>query len=89
MKYETYGIKAEGCPFYFKVATFDDLTEIYLVYGSPEVIISHSMQIYNGKSLSRASSVAHCVKFVEMLSRAVFKIEEPTSNTNRKAKNER
>ena len=84
MKYETYRVKAETCPFYFKVATTDDLTEIYLVSSNPDGVVLDSMQIYNSKPLPRSSSVALCVEFIEMLSRSVFdlKIEANVSSTN-------
>ena len=84
MKYETYRVKAEACPFYFKVATTDDLTEIYLVRSNPDGVVLGSMQIYNSKPLPRASSVALCVGFIGMLSRSVFdlKIESDVSSTN-------
>lgn len=84
MKYETYRVKAKACPFYFKVATTDDLTEVYLVRSNPDGVVLGSMQIYNSKPLPRASSVALCVQFIGMLSRSVFdlKIESDVSNTN-------
>ena len=84
MKYETYRVKAETCPFYFKVATTDDLTEIYLVSSNPDGVVLDSMQIYNSKPLPRSSSVALCVGFIGMLSRSVFdlKIEADVPSTN-------
>ena len=75
MKYETYRVKAETCPFYCKVATTDDLTEIYLVSSNSDGVVLDSMQIYNSKPLPRSSSVALCVEFIEMLSRSVFDLK--------------
>lgn len=83
MKYETYRIKADGFPFYFKVATDDDRTEIYFVNNRGTNGI-HSMLIREGSPLSRPSVAGWCLQWIGMISRSVFglKIESDVPSTN-------
>lgn len=83
MNYDTYRIKADGFPFYFKVATDDDRTEIYFVNNRGTDSI-HSMLIREGSPLSRPSVAGWCLQWIGMISRSVFglKIEADVSNTN-------
>jgi len=83
MKYDTYRIRAEGFPCYFKVATYDDRTEIYFVINGGGGDI-RSMLIREGSPLSRASVAGWCIQFIGAISRSVFglKIESDVPSTN-------
>lgn len=83
MNYDTYRIRAEGFPCYFKVATYDDSTEIYFVINGGGGDI-RSMLIREGSPLSRASVAGWCIQFIGAISRSVFglKIESDVPSTN-------
>lgn len=83
MKYDTYRIRAEGCPYYFKAATSEHETEVYLVRSDKKGDVLGSLKIHEGAVLPRSAAVGCCMTFIGIISKAVFdlKIEESVPST--------
>lgn len=60
MKYETYRVKAGGYPFYFKVATDEYKTSIYLVRSDNKGDVLGSLKIYESKPIDRINVIQWC-----------------------------
>lgn len=87
MKYENYRIKAKNkrCPFYFKVVTADDLTEIYFVQilGGE---VKDSMQLYCGPQLAREKVLEACRSWLQAISGEYFDFERDEAVGENKAR---
>lgn len=77
MKYDTYRVKAEGCPYYFKVATDEHETEIYLVRSDKNGEVLGSLKIHEGEPVDRDDVMLMVNVWKSIFAKCLFnKIEE-------------
>lgn len=85
MKYETYRVKAEGCPYYFKVATDEHETEVYLVRSDKKGDVLGSLKIHEGEPADRDDVVLMVNVWKSIFAKFSFnKIESDVPSTNEK-----
>ncbi len=83
MKYDTYRVKAEGCPYYFKVATSEHETEIYLVRSDKKGDVLGSLKIHEGGPADRDDVMLMVNVWKSIFAKFSFcKIESDVSSTN-------
>lgn len=83
MKYETYRVKAEGCPYYFKVATSERETEIYLVRSDDKGDVLGSLKIHEGEPADRDDVMFMVNVWKSIFAKCSFnKIESDVPSTN-------
>ena len=75
MKYETYRLKAAGCPFYFKVCTDECETVIYFVRGNAKGDVLGSLEIRTGEPMDKISAFIWCDRWVRSLLLSPFCFE--------------
>lgn len=79
MKYDTYRIRAEGCPYYFKVATDEHETEVYLVRSDKKGEVLGSLKIHEGEPMDRDDVMLMVNVWKSIFAKFSFnKIEEDT-----------
>lgn len=83
MKYDTYRVKAEGCPYYFKVATSEHETEIYLVRSDKKGDVLGSLKIHEGEPVDRDDVMLMVNVWKSIFAKCSFnKIESDVPSTN-------
>ena len=83
MKYDTYRVKAEGCPYYFKVATSERETEIYLVRSDDKGDVLGSLKIHEGEPADRDDVMLMVNVWKSIFAKFSFnKIESDVPSTN-------
>lgn len=80
MKYDTYRIKAEGCPYYFKAATDERETEVYLVRSDKKGDVLGSMLIHQGKPADRGEVMLMVNVWKDIFAKCLFNKIEETNN---------
>lgn len=80
MKYETYRLKADGFPFYFKVATDEYETSIYFVRSDNKGDVLGSMLIHEGEPADRGEVMLMVNVWKDIFAKCLFNKIEDTNN---------